>query len=119
MNKVTTDAEANPFMIGVIRSVHTLIALVMFASVGVVYYSAVSQIYGLWLYLSLVALLIEGVAITLNRGDCPLSYLQRKYGDDKAFFELFLPKNAAKQMFRVNFLLVSIGCLILLFNYLI
>jgi hypothetical protein len=119
MNKASINEEVNPFMIGVIRSIHTLIALIMFASIGVVYYSAVSQTYDLWLYLSLGALFIEGVVITLNRGDCPLSYLQRKYGDDKAFFELFLPKNVAKQMFRVNFLLVSIGCLILLLNYLI
>ena len=91
----------------------------MFASVGMVYYSAVTQTYNLLLYLALGALLIEGIAIAVNKGDCPLSYLQRKYGDDKAFFEIFLPKRIAKQMFRFNFLLISSGCFILLLNYLI
>ena len=106
-------------MIRVVRSIHTIIALVMFASIGVVYYSAVKQTYNLPLYLTLGALFIEGTAITLNKGDCPLSYLQRKYGDDKAFFELFLPGSIARQMFRFNFIFISIGCLILLFNFLI
>ncbi|UCG82676.1 MAG: hypothetical protein JSW38_10885 [Dehalococcoidia bacterium] len=119
MNRNGAYIKINPFMIGLIRSIHALIALVMFAAIGVVYYSAVSQEYDLLLYLALVALFIEGVAITLNKGDCPLSYLQRKYGDDKTFFELFLPKRIAKQMFRFNFLLISIACMILLFNYLI
>lgn len=119
MNKTGTSEKINPFMFRLIRSVHASIALVMFAAIGVVYYSAVSQEYDLLLYLALVALLIEGIAITLNRGDCPLSYLQRRYGDDKAFFELFLPKRIARQMFRFNFLLISIGCLILLLNYLV
>ena len=116
MNETGIEEQANPLMIRIVRSVHTLIALVMFASVGVVYHSAVTQTYSLLLYLALGALLIEGIAITANKGDCPLSYLQRKYGDDKAFFELFLPKTIAKQMFRFNFLLISIGCLLLLFK---
>ena len=119
MNRTSINEEANLFLIWLIRSIHTLIALIMFASIGVVYYSAISEEYNWILYLAFGALFIEGIAITLNKWDCPLSYLQRKYGDKKAFFELFLPKRIAKQMFRFNFLLISIGCLILLFNILI
>jgi hypothetical protein len=119
MNRNGANNKINPFMIRLIRFIHALIALLMFAAIGVVYYSAVSQEYDLLLSLALVVLFIEGVAITLNKGDCPLSYLQRKYGDDKTFFELFLPKKIAKQMFRFNFLLISIGCLILLLNFLV
>lgn len=116
MNKTSLDIEVNPFMIAVVRSVHTLVALLMFASMAVVYYSAISETYGTSLYLASVALLIEGIAITLNKGDCPLSYLQRKYGDDKTFFELFMPKRIAKQMFRVNFVVITIGYMLLLLS---
>lgn len=105
-------------MIVVARSIHTLIALIMFASMAVVYYSAISETYDILLYLASGALLIEGIVITLNKGDCPLSYLQRKYGDDKAFFELFLPKSIAKQMFRFNFVVIAVGYIVLLLNFL-
>ena len=111
--------EANPVMIRVIRSIHTLIALVMIASMAIVYYSAISETYDILLYLALGALLIEGIVITINKGDCPFSYLQRKYGDDKAFFELFLPKNIARHMFRFNFVVITIGYVLLLFRLII
>ena len=111
--------EANPVMIRVIRSIHTLIALLMIASMAIVYYSAISQTYDILLYLSSGALLIEGIVITINKGDCPFSYLQRKYGDDKAFFELFLPKNIARHMFRFNFVVITIGYVLLLFRLII
>jgi hypothetical protein len=119
MNGMSVKEETNPLKMWVIRLIHTLIALIMFAAMAMVYFSAISQTYNLLLYLALGALFIEGAAITLNKGDCPLSYLQRKYGDDKAFFELFLPRNIAKQMFRTNFVVISIGCLFLLFTFLI
>ena len=119
MNQTSGSVANNPRMIAAVRSIHTLVALVMFASVAVVYYSAISQTYGVLLYLASGALLIEGAAITLNNGDCPLSYLQRKYGDDKAFFELFLPKHIAKQMFRFNFIVILVGYSLLLFSFFI
>jgi len=119
MNQTSKYVEDNPRIIVVVRSIHTLVALVMIASMAVVYYSAISKTYNVLLYLASGALLIEGIAITLNKGDCPLSYLQRKYGDDKTFFELFLPRNIAKHMFRFNFIVISIGYLLLLFNLLI
>jgi len=118
MNQTSKDAEINPRMIVVVRSIHTLIALVMIASMAIVYYSAISETYDILLYLALGALLIEGIVITINKGDCPFSYLQRKYGDDKAFFELFLPKSIAKQMFRFNFVVIAVGCIVLLLNFL-
>ena len=110
--------EANPLMIWVIRLIHTLIALILFAGMGIVYYSAISQTYNLWLYLSLGALLIEVIAVILNRGDCPFLFVSRKYGDDKKLLELFLPKNVAKRMFKVIFIVILIGYLLLLFRFL-
>ena len=111
------NTERNQRMIYAMRSIHMLIALVMFAATAVVYYSAVSQTYGILLLLASIALLIEGIAVVLNNWDCPVSYIQKRYGDDKPFFELCLPGHIAKRMFRVNIIMVLIGYLLLLINF--
>lgn len=106
--------EANPFMITSLRVIHGFIALIMIASIAAIYYGAATQTYGIWLWLAAGALLTEGIVITLNKGDCPFTQLSRRYGDGKAFFELFLPKRIAKQMFKVNAAVIAVGCVFLL-----
>jgi len=105
-------------MIWVIRLIHTLIALIGIAATAIIYLSAISQTYNLWLYLSLGTLLIEVIAVRLNRGNCPFLFLGRKHGDDKTLLELFFPKNVAKRMFKVIFIVIFMGYLLLLFRFL-
>ena len=105
-------------MIWVIRLIHTLIALIGIAATAIIYLSAISQTYNLWLYLSLGTLLIEVIAVRLNRGNCPFLFLGRKHGDDKTLLELFFPKNVAKRMFKVIFFVIFMGYLLLLFRFL-
>ena len=104
-------------MIGLIRSIHTLIALMFICCIVVVYYSGITKAVNVWLYLATGALFIEGIVLTSNRGDCPLAYAHRKYGDDKAFFELFMPKHIAKHMIRVVPAVTAMGYILLLFNF--
>jgi hypothetical protein len=103
----------NTNTIAFLRVIHGLIALIMIASIAAVYYATVAQTYGIWLYLSVGALLIEVIVVTWNRGNCPFTLLSKKYGDTKAFFELFLPKRVAKQMFKVNGTIMGIGFILL------
>jgi len=110
-------AQTKPSTIVLLRTIHGFIALIMIASVAAVYCSAARHTYDAWLYLATAALLIEGIAVTLNRGDCPFSYLSRKHGDPKAFFELFLPKMIAKRMFKVNAAIIAVGYLFLLISF--
>ena len=117
-NKMSVNREINPQMIWVIRLVHTLIGLIGAAAIAIIYFSAISRTYSLWLYLALGALLIEIIAVRLNRCECPFLFFSRKYGDDKKLLELFLPKNVAKQMFKVIFIVIVIGYLLLLFRFL-
>jgi hypothetical protein len=42
-------------------------------------------------YGALLAVILEGFLLWLNKGKCPLTSLQKKLGDDKGFFDLFLP----------------------------
>jgi len=106
--------EVNALMVWVLRLAHGFIALLLMASIGVVYYSAASHTRGVWLYLAIGALLAEGVVVALNKRNCPFSYLSAKYGDTKTFFELFLPKPIAKQMFKINGVIIAVGCVYLL-----
>jgi hypothetical protein len=41
-------------------------------------------------------LLVEGGALVVGRGDCPMGPLQAEWGDPVPFFELVLPPRAAK-----------------------
>ena len=45
---------------------------------------------------SVVALLVEGAALIVGRGNCPLGPIQRRLGDPVPLFELVLPRRAAK-----------------------
>ena len=107
------ESAENRTMIAVLRGIHGLIALIMIASVASIYYAAVTQRYGVWLYVAAGALLIEAIAVTWNRGNCPFTLLSRKYGDTRAFFELLMPKRVAKQMFKVNGTIMGIGFILL------
>jgi hypothetical protein len=46
--------------------------------------------------MSISFLVIEGVALGVGGGDCPLGPFQRELGDPVPFFELVLPPRAAK-----------------------
>jgi hypothetical protein len=41
-------------------------------------------------------LLLEGAALVIGRGDCPMGRRQADWGDPVPFFELVLPPRAAK-----------------------
>ena len=53
------------------------------------------QIYA-WHRRSVAFLLVEGGALAVGRGDCPVGPLQAEWGDPVPFFELVLPPRAAK-----------------------
>jgi len=70
------------------------------------------------LLVALVAILLEGVALLLNRGRCPLTTLAEKYGADKgSVTDMFLPSWMGRQVFRVSVVLVPIELIILALGY--
>jgi hypothetical protein len=115
----TSVGSAHRPMVVFLRIIHGLIAFALIASVGAIYCAGVTKTHGVWLYVALGALLLEGIVIVLNRGNCPFGYVSRRFGDSKPFFELFLPPRIARQMFKVNFIIVLIGCVLLLIRMVI
>ena len=113
----TGAGSAHRSMIVFLRIIHGLIAVALIASVGAIYYAAVTKTHGTWLYVALGALLVEGIVVILNKGNCPFGYVSRRFGDSKPFFELLLPPRIARQMFKVNLVIVLIGSVLLLIRF--
>jgi hypothetical protein len=78
------------------RALHTLIAVADLAGLGYVWTCAVAKRRDRLLDVSVAALLIEGAALVVGRGNCPLGPLQTRLGDPVPLFELVLPPRAAK-----------------------
>lgn len=79
------------------RAGHTAIAVGFLAAIGNVWASALTRRRGPLLRSSVAALVVEGVVVTANGGDCPLGGLQDRMGDPVPLFELVLSPQAAKR----------------------
>lgn len=80
-----------------LRGIHALVIVYLTACLGYLYYAAATGHIGHLVTLAIISLAVEGLLVFgLNKGDCPLNHVQRKVGDDKPFFEFFLPPTLAK-----------------------
>ncbi len=76
-----------------IRLFHTFIIVGMATFILYVFYAGVSGTKGNFLLISIIAVALEGIVLLLNKGQCPLTKLAVKYGDnDERFYDSFLPK---------------------------
>jgi hypothetical protein len=57
---------------------------------------------------------VQGAALLIGRGNCPLGPLQQRLGDPNPLFELVLPPRAAKAAIPV-FFAVALGGVAILF----
>ena len=59
--------------------------------------------------MALSAILIESLALALNRFQCPLTTLARKYGDENgAVTDIFLPAWWARNTFKIAAVVFSV-----------
>ena len=78
------------------RAAHGVIALGFFASIGYVWWCALSRRRGRLLRVTIASLVAEGLLVTANHGDCPLGPLGESIGDDVPLFQLVLSPRAAR-----------------------
>lgn len=102
-------------MILLVRTLHGIITAFFLTCIGYIYYAGITNQVTLLTYLAIGAIILEGVVVSLNNGNCPLGPLHHRYGDEKAFFELFLSKPAAKRAVPVLGLVAAIGILLVIF----
>ena len=78
------------------RIAHAAFSVLQLAGLAYVWSAAVARRRDRLLTLSVGALLVEGAALVVGRGDCPFGPMQARLGDPVPLFELVLPKRAAK-----------------------
>jgi hypothetical protein len=100
-------------MVSLMRTIHGLISFYFVSCIVWIYYSAISNHPNTMAYIAAASLLLEGLVVLLNHGDCPLGAIHHRLGDDKAFFELFLPKLVAKKAVPFLGVIALIGILVL------
>jgi len=96
-----------------IRTVHGVISLFFLSCLAYIYYAGITDRPTMWAYFAVMALLVEGLVVFVNHGDCPLGIVHRKYGDQKAFFELFLLQYMAKRAVPFFAVVAAIGTVLL------
>jgi hypothetical protein len=86
-----------------------LIAIGFLASIGYVWWCALTGRRGPWLRPAIAALVGEGALVVVNRGDCPLGPLGDRMGDPVPLFELVLSPRAARRAVPSLGVLTAVG----------
>jgi hypothetical protein len=79
-----------------LRAAHAGISIAFLSAIVYVWWCGLTHRRGPLLRGAVTALTLEGVAVTANRGDCPLAFVQERVGDPVPLFELVLTPRAAK-----------------------
>jgi hypothetical protein len=85
-----------PARVVAFRVFHGLIAAGFISCVAVIYYAGITGSGGRKLAITVSLLAVEGTAVMLNAGNCPMAGIQGRMGDQTPFFELFLPPRVAR-----------------------
>jgi len=102
------------FALAVIRTVHTVIYLVMVAAICVLLDAGVTGYKGLMLWVALALLAAESVVFVGNGMKCPLTSLAVRHGAQKGYaFDTFLPEAVTRYTFRFFGALTALGLLLL------
>lgn len=92
---------------------HFILSLIFFACIGVLYFYAITDTFDPFLYFVCGVLFLEGSALALNRGNCPLEHVHRRVGDDKRFFDHFFPNPLVPYVVPFFIIVTAIGFLLL------
>ncbi len=101
-----------------IKLVHSIIFFFMVACLCYILYCAVAGRYDWTLLLALLAIVVEGLALLLNRGKCPFTGLAEKYGSaNGAVTDLFLPVWFTRHVFKIAVVVAIIELILLGVGY--
>jgi hypothetical protein len=96
-----------------IKFVHSIAFLMFTACVGFVLYSGLFNRIGRVTWVCIVVVVVEGLALALNRFRCPLTTLAENLGaEDGSVTGIFLPRWLAKRVFLIWGQLFVAGCIL-------
>ncbi|MCX6121280.1 MAG: hypothetical protein NTX44_06635 [Ignavibacteriales bacterium] len=92
-------------MITFIKTLHTVIWVIMTLSVCYIGYSVARMHFDILFYISFFLIMTESMVIAINAWKCPLTNVARKYTEEKtANFDIYLPEFIAhynKEIFSI------------------
>ncbi len=89
-----------------IKLVHSLIFFFMVGCLIYILYSGITKTFNWVLLFALIALLIDGITLILNKWRCPLTTLAEKYGAEKGTVtDMFLPAIISRNVFKIAIVL--------------
>ena len=91
-------------MLALIRSVHTVIYIILAASVCLLFFAAITAYSSPLVIATAIAVAIEVVVFTANGFKCPLTGLAQKYGAEEGkgyVFDTVLPARITRLTYRV------------------
>jgi hypothetical protein len=97
-----------------IRLLHGVISAFFIACIAIVFRAAVTGRRDRLLYPAIAALILEGAIVFTNGGNCPLGRVHHQYGDDRDFFELFMPKRLSRHAVPVLTAVTVLGIVLAL-----
>lgn len=107
-------------MLFLIRTLHTVIYIIMAGSVVFILLAGVFGYSNFFLLPALILIAIEGIIFVANGWKCPLTALAKRYGAEKGYaFDTFLPETITKYTFRFFTSLLVIGLIALAFRTII
>ena len=90
----------------------------MAACLFYILYCGITRTYNWLLLAAILAVLIEGLALLLNKGRCPFTTLAEKHGAEKGTVtDIFLPDWISRNVFRISTVLFSVELILLAFRY--
>ncbi|HEY5625207.1 MAG TPA: hypothetical protein VIT93_01830 [Dehalococcoidia bacterium] len=101
-------------MILLVRLLHGALTAFFTACIGYVYYAALTRRSGRLLWGAIGALAVEGVVVVSNGGDCPLGAVHHRYGDERDFFELIMPRRLSRRAVPVLGVIAITGVILAL-----
>jgi len=103
-----------------IKLVHSLIFFLMVGCLTYILYSGITETFNWVLLFALIALLIEGIALIINKWRCPMTTLAEKYGAEKGTVtDIFLPAIISRNVFKIAIVLFPAELIFLGIRYFI
>lgn len=105
-----------------IKTLHTLIFLVMSAAILYVLYSGLTRTYDGWLIVALAAVILECIVFLANNRRCPLTKWAKLYGDSTGndwIADIFLPAWFAPKIPLLCGGLFAVSLIVLVMNFLL
>jgi hypothetical protein len=103
-----------------IKAIHTIIFFFQLACIIYLLYAGIARIYHWTVLVATAAIVINGIALLLNRWRCPLTTFAERQGAEKGgVTDLFLPATIADNVFRIALVLFPAELILLGVGYLL